>query len=132
MSLMPRSRDFDAEPNEDEQLGPISFVADGQEWHCVPGIPAGNLYDLSNSSSLIALQMDYIEQILVEEDIERWREATRRRGTKLDQKTVDKIFTWLAEVYAGRPTESSSGSGNGSSPNGTTSTEASSAPEAGA
>lgn len=116
-----RFRNFDTEDTEEDTGGPITFRAGNLDWTCISKIPVGVLYDLSKGDNAIVLEMDYILNVLVDEDVQRWNDESRRRGTTLDPGKMDKIFSWIAERYAGRPLENPDSSPAGSS-NGQTGT----------
>ena len=71
-----------------------------------------------------------IMALIESEGHERWLALRAREDDALDNKTINKVLTWLIAQASGRPTEAPSSSGNGRKRTGTKSTDESSSPVA--
>jgi hypothetical protein len=91
----------------------VHFDLNGQDYECLPQLPAGYSFDLLMYGNRKAAE--FFDVILTEESAERFNAAIRDATVVVPQATVDEIIRWLVEVYTGRPTGPSNGSSNGAS-----------------
>lgn len=66
--------------------------------------------------------IDFVETCIVDEQRPAFHDFVRDPAVRVSSELVQRIFNDLVEVYADRPTDRSSGSGNGQSPTPVTST----------
>lgn len=124
------TRDFDAARAERlRERDPIRFTLGGETFTCVPAVPIGASFDLADapepdrvtdlsvSRSLAA----FIENTLVDGDVDRFRAALRSKAEPVNGADLYEVVTWLAGEYAARPTSPSTGSSGGRATTGETS-----------
>jgi hypothetical protein len=124
-------RDFDAARAERErQVEPVTFTLGGETFQCVaPSV--GDALDLADApepeSSLIGSVKaiaKFIDKILIPADRGRFKKLLRKMDTPhgpVNSYDLIEVGMWLAEEYAGRPTEPSTDSSGGRATTGDTS-----------
>lgn len=121
---VPRYKVFDAEKKKGKKPDPVKFSLAGEEFECLPALPAGVVADLPEMISTRAL-IGFIKGVLIDGDDERFEEAIHRRDVIVTQDHITDVFNWLCEVYGDRPTVPSKDSANGAGPTGDSSTDGS-------
>ncbi|GIV00844.1 MAG: hypothetical protein KatS3mg014_2546 [Actinomycetota bacterium] len=90
----------------------LSFTVAGQTFRCLPECPplAWARIATAQGNDYLPAALFFIEAVLVEEDVPRWRELLASRQIVIPVDTVMTIAADLLREYAGRPTNGSAGS----------------------
>lgn len=114
-------RDFDAERAErarEAGLDPIEFRLGGRDLVAAPTVPFGAMLDLAAAPEYAEdplgayrAAVAFISAAVVKGNVAAACGA-------VDEETLVAALNWLVEVYTGRPTGPSSGSADGSQPDG--------------
>ena len=106
---------WDMDAAQRERLGaPPSFVLGGEEFTCLPAIPAGLVIRPGPDGFSLT---DYVRFSLREEDLPRFEAVLDARGDlAVDEITVVELCNKLLEHYSGHPTERPSSSSAGEPP----------------
>lgn len=122
-------RDFDALRRERvADREPVTFSVGGEQFTTLAVLPAGVVLDLLGSRGGVAYAYrQFLRGALRDDDqtvddtgeettassLVRFEALCYRRDDPIDDQTIIDIVDWLAEVYAGHPTQRSSGSPTG-------------------
>lgn len=123
-----RFLDFDAARSEAVRE-PVALQIGGERFELLPAAPAAAMFDLAATGLSGTACKQFLEAVLVDDDLERFAKIL---AAKTDPVSVDDLIDVtrrLVEVYTGRPTRPSTGSPDGRSGTGATSTGPSSSPE---
>lgn len=101
-----------------------------------PVQPAGATLDILlyvsvDGSTPVAKVMHFLEECVLAEDRERWRDFLNDPAIMIEQSVLAQLYRALMEVYAARPTMPSSALSGGGKPGGRTSRAASAAKASG-
>lgn len=127
---MPRHFSIDLGPSGQNLDDVLTFdlrgVVDGEEWtetfEALPAMPVGVLADLGGWTFPASKSVEFVAGLLTPESEERFRELVHdKKRIVRDVDLADLVRRLLVE-YSGRPTMPPSGSSNGATTTGTTST----------
>lgn len=82
-------------------------------FHCIPVLAANAIEEfsrLSASEQWVSAVTQFIESLLVEDDVTRWQRLMKNRRAAITVEELGEIFDWLQEQYTDRPTQPSNGS----------------------
>lgn len=100
----------------------IQFTIDGDQFDCVPAIPAQTLMDMTtkfqdmdgeNPSESIAAMMEVLKQFLLPASYRRFTERMGSQTDPIEFPQVNEVIMWLMGEYGMRPTKLSSESADG-------------------
>lgn len=119
---MPRYKKFSPKKKSVE---PVVFELMEERFTCVSNIPAGVLIKLSNfqtsdgtddqspNTNLLQQVVDFIESVMVDGDIPRFRTILNSKDLEVPFDELVEIMNWLIEEYSDRPTKQPSSSEDG-------------------
>lgn len=105
-----RHRDFSSKRKK--QSEPVTFTVEGQDFTAAKSIPGAVLLDFvadadSNDGGRAAgALVQFIENVIVEDDRERFQKLIRDPDIDVDIELLAEICEWLVSEYAARPTDS--------------------------
>lgn len=110
---------------------PPNFDVYGVHYVCLPDIPLDNLAMMAtfNDDALTAAEktmkmVEFLASCMEDDSGDRFRTNTKRGSkTPIGVKTIQQLVPWLLEVYGLRPTQESSESADGSTPDDGSSTD---------
>ena len=124
MAEIERHKKFEGQrPREGED--PVTFDIDDQTFTCIHALPSLPLENLASDSWTVRNMRLFIEGVLIDDDLERFRATLERKDVIVSTDQLRDMCMWLIEAISARPTNSPSGSPNGSATTGRTSKAAS-------
>lgn len=106
---------------------PVTFEIGDETFTCIHGLPSMALERLSSDEWTVLNMRLFIEGVLVDEDIERFRAILEAKDVIISTQELSDMCMWLIGAISDRPTRSPSGSRNGKATTGRTSTARSAA-----
>lgn len=123
-----RFLDFDAARSE-AVSEPVALQLRGERFDLLAAAPAGAMFDLAAAGLTGTSCRRFIEAVLADDsDIERFAKVLAQKHDPVSLDDLGDLARRLVEVYTGRPTPPSTGSPDGRSGDGDTSTGLSPSP----
>lgn len=110
---------------------PVQFELDGQTYTCLGAIPGVALSDLGGLTWSAARVVAFLEAVIVDADLKRFRNQLRDKRRIIPIRTLGDITEWVISEIGGRPFDMSASSPNGTLPTPATSAAGSSPPASG-
>jgi hypothetical protein len=95
----------------DENLEPISFKLNDEEFECVKALPGKVLLEMvaksssEEASDQASMVSDFFAQALTDESLERFNALISSKDKVVTAETLGDITGWLVEQYADRPNQ---------------------------